>query len=288
MPPFSFFAIARTLSIHGSAERNQFCFFGTNSLALAQDADAHAVGVLLAFARRGRIDRRAAFRAERLDARRAAVGRQLEVVLRRARHLERRCRAPAPRRGTPSRCRSGNRCNGRSRPSPGSASPSMVMVPQAQLPSILMLASLSFISLFHAGFDRRHVLVRQAEMVADLVHQHMGDDRRRASRRARPSRAASARGRARPCSASGRDMLSDWNGRPTPWNRPMRSSSLSMPIASSTSSVAYSVTRITRSLHSARNCSGNCAIGFVRHPLELVERRRLGVEPAIGSARTRS
>ena len=54
------------------------------------------------------------------------------------------------------------------------------------------------------------------------------------------------------------EMLSDWNGSPTPWNRPIRSSSLSTPMESSTSSVAYSVTRITRSLHSARNCSGNC------------------------------
>ena len=31
-PPFSFFAIPGSVVIHGSAERNQFCFFGTNSL----------------------------------------------------------------------------------------------------------------------------------------------------------------------------------------------------------------------------------------------------------------
>ncbi len=57
-------------------------------VALLQDADAHHVGRLLAFARRGRIDRRAALAAERLHARIAAVGRGLQVVGRLALHLE--------------------------------------------------------------------------------------------------------------------------------------------------------------------------------------------------------
>src|SRR5262245_3875853 len=60
--------------------------------ALAQDADAYAIRRLHACARRCRIDRRAAARTERLNARRATVGGGLEIVGRLARHLERRAR----------------------------------------------------------------------------------------------------------------------------------------------------------------------------------------------------
>src|SRR6185295_4065696 len=53
---------------------------GRQLIALAQNADPHHVGGLSALARRGRIDRRAAFAAERLQPRVAAVGRGLEVA----------------------------------------------------------------------------------------------------------------------------------------------------------------------------------------------------------------
>src|SRR5215471_17267110 len=56
--------------------------------ALPQDADAHHVGRLHPLARRRRIDRRAAARAERLHARIAAVRGRLDVVHRLAGHAE--------------------------------------------------------------------------------------------------------------------------------------------------------------------------------------------------------
>src|SRR5262245_50413970 len=59
-------------------------------LALAQDADPHHVGRLLAFAGSGGIDRRAATRAERLQARIAALGCGLEVAGRLSGHPEAR------------------------------------------------------------------------------------------------------------------------------------------------------------------------------------------------------
>src|ERR1041385_8750469 len=57
-------------------------------VALRQDADPDHVGRLLAFARRGRIDRRAAGAAERLHPWPAAVGGGLDVIGRLALHLE--------------------------------------------------------------------------------------------------------------------------------------------------------------------------------------------------------
>src|SRR5262245_47344746 len=65
---------------------------GHELLALAPDADPHHVGRLLALARRGGIDRRAAARAERLQARMAALGRGLEIAGRLSGHLEGRAR----------------------------------------------------------------------------------------------------------------------------------------------------------------------------------------------------
>src|SRR5689334_2527758 len=57
-------------------------------IALFQHADAHDVDRLLTFARRGRIQRGAAGRAERLRARIAALGRGLDVDRRLAAYLE--------------------------------------------------------------------------------------------------------------------------------------------------------------------------------------------------------
>src|ERR1700687_4629524 len=75
----------------------------------------------------------------------------------------------------------------------GSASPSILMAPQAHPPSIFMTLFLSSsmipksgyrfsdrimlkLSSFGRLFDRRHIRVRQAEVMADLVHQNMLDD----------------------------------------------------------------------------------------------------------------
>src|SRR5580704_5731705 len=55
----------------------------------------------------------------------------------------------------------------------GSASPSMAMKPQWQAPSTFMK---SLLDLFGGLLDRRHVGVAQAEMMADLVNEHMLDD----------------------------------------------------------------------------------------------------------------
>src|SRR5690242_18706042 len=57
-------------------------------IALFEDADANHVGRLLAFAGRGGIDRRAAFAAERLHPRIAAIRGRLHVGGRRAFHPE--------------------------------------------------------------------------------------------------------------------------------------------------------------------------------------------------------
>src|SRR3981189_3330075 len=65
---------------------------GHELIALAQDSDPHRVGRLLPLARRGRIDRRPAARAEGLHARIAAVGRRLDVASRLPRHPERGAR----------------------------------------------------------------------------------------------------------------------------------------------------------------------------------------------------
>src|SRR5262249_40123915 len=56
--------------------------------ALAQDSHPYHVGRLLPLPRRGRIDRRAAARTERLQARIAALGRCLEVCRRLARYAK--------------------------------------------------------------------------------------------------------------------------------------------------------------------------------------------------------
>src|SRR5262245_55000754 len=64
--------------------------FWNELVALAQDADADHVERLRALARRGRVDRRAAARAERLQSGMAAFRRGLEVSRRRSGHLERR------------------------------------------------------------------------------------------------------------------------------------------------------------------------------------------------------
>src|ERR1700704_3748542 len=61
-------------------------------IALAQDSDTHRIGCLLPLARRGRIDRRPAARAEGLHARIAAVGRRLDVIRRLPGHPERGAR----------------------------------------------------------------------------------------------------------------------------------------------------------------------------------------------------
>src|SRR5262249_24774072 len=61
-------------------------------VALAQDADSHHVRRLLAVARRGRIDRRAATGAERLHARISALRRRLQIACRLPRHPEGRAR----------------------------------------------------------------------------------------------------------------------------------------------------------------------------------------------------
>src|SRR5712671_174062 len=61
-------------------------------IALAQDSDTDRIGRLLSLARRGRIDRRSAARAEGLHARIAAVGRRLDVARRLSRHPERGAR----------------------------------------------------------------------------------------------------------------------------------------------------------------------------------------------------
>src|ERR1700733_3623067 len=52
----------------------------------------------------------------------------------------------------------------------GSASPSILMAPQEHPPSIFMTSLPSFIGCLFEAF---HVGIRQAEMMADLVHQHV-------------------------------------------------------------------------------------------------------------------
>src|SRR6185295_16486337 len=54
----------------------------------------------------------------------------------------------------------------------GSASPSMVIAPHWHAPSILIASSL-----VSGLFERFHIVIRHSEMMPDLVHQHMGDDR---------------------------------------------------------------------------------------------------------------
>src|ERR1700746_2103507 len=53
--------------------------------------------------------------------------------------------------------------------------------------------------------------------------------------------------------------LSDRNGRPTPWNSPSRSNSLSAPISSRTSSVGKSSTRMITPSHKLRKVFGSRA-----------------------------
>ena len=74
-------------------------------------------------------------------------------------------------------------------------------------------------------------------MMSDLMDQHVGDDSAQRFVMLGPikqDRNAKSQTMFGICVGA----LSDWNGRPTPWNRPNRSSSLWMPMWSSTSSVA--------------------------------------------------
>ena len=93
------------------------------------------------------------------------------------------------------------------------------------------------------GLDRLHILVGKAEVVADLVHQHVGHDVRRGFPRARPSSRGSGGGRARPrwaCARSAATIPSC--AMPTPRKRPIRSNSDSIPSSSRVASSGNSWT----------------------------------------------
>src|SRR5436190_4402140 len=81
------------------------------------------------------------------------------------------CRpAPGPKPGRPRPCRSGNRCNDRRPSFPGR------LPLRCGWPRTGTRHRSSCVLLVSCFLDRVHVVVRQAEMMTDLMHQDMRDD----------------------------------------------------------------------------------------------------------------